>query len=241
MFAVHAAIRRQASQLKNAHILVQSDNRTLVAYICNEGGTRSLSLLDLTCKLLTLTDRLNICLSAHYLPERYNCIADHLSRDKRLPEWHLLPAATERLFSQWGTLDVDLFASAETAVVKDYISLDTRDRLAIYSNAFSRQWNFQLGWIFPPANLLSKVLAHLNSARGRYMIIASQWEKTFWMSYLKSRALEGPVTIKNLQEVLVDVSINASPPQVDRLILQAWLVGGGGILLAAGLPPRDNF
>ncbi|KMQ90421.1 transposon ty3-i gag-pol polyprotein [Lasius niger] len=58
-FAVYAAIQRQATQLKGAHVLVQSDNRTLVAYIHNEGGTRSLSFLDLTCKLLTLTDRLN--------------------------------------------------------------------------------------------------------------------------------------------------------------------------------------
>lgn len=63
--------------------------------------------------------RLNIRLSAHYLPGRYNCIADHLSRGRRLPEWHLLPAATRQVFSSWGTPHVDLFASAETAVVRD--------------------------------------------------------------------------------------------------------------------------
>lgn len=107
-----------------------------------------------------------LCLSAHYLPGRYNCIADHLSRGRRLPEWHLLLVATEQLFNRWGTPDVDLFASAETAVVKDYVLLDSRDCLALYSNAFSRQWDFQLGWVFPPPNLMLKVLAYFNSARG---------------------------------------------------------------------------
>ncbi|XP_055915529.1 uncharacterized protein LOC129948518 [Eupeodes corollae] len=227
LYAVYAALSAEKHHLRNADILVQSDNRTLVAYIRKEGGTHSLSLLALTRKLLILADRLKIRLSAQYLPGRYNCIADNLSRGQRPPEWHLLSPATNKIFNLWGTPDVDLFASAETTVVNSYVSLDCKDRLALFSNAFSHQWDFRLGWIFPPPNLMPRVLDHWNLAKGRYIIVAPVWEKTFWMADLKSRALANPMEIENLQKVLVDVSTNLPPAQVDRLALQAWLVGGG--------------
>lgn len=227
LFAVYAAIRRQSHNLTNTRILIQSDNRTLVAYIRNEGGTQSLNLLKLTSRLLKLADSLNIVLSAQYLPGRFNCLADHLSRGRRLPEWHLLPAVTDKLFQYWGTPDVDLFASRATAVVRRYVSLDCQDKSALFLNAFSRHWHFNLGWIFPPPNLMPRVLAHLNKASGRYIIIAPQWEKTFWMTDLQSRALEKPRLIKDLKHNLRDMSTNRAPPQIDQLILQAWLVGGG--------------
>lgn len=139
---MYGAISRQQRFLQNAHILVQSDNRTLVAYIRNEGGTRSLALLELTIKLLELTERLNVMLSAAYLPGRYNGIADRLSRNRPVPEWHLLPPASEVVFRIWGVPDVDLFASRETAVVDRYVTWDSRDGSAIFYDAFSRPWNF---------------------------------------------------------------------------------------------------
>ncbi|XP_049870314.1 uncharacterized protein LOC126369793 [Pectinophora gossypiella] len=240
LFAVYASIRDQFHRLQNAHILVQSDNRTLVSYIRKEGGTHSLDLLNLTCKLLKLTDRLNITLSAHYLPGRYNCTADRLSRARQISEWHLLPTATNRLFHRWGTPDVDLFASAETAVVNRYVSLDCKDHSALFSNAFSQEWEFQLGWIFPPPNLIPRVLAHLNSAKGLYIVITPLWEKTFWLADLRSRALEPPITIERLSECLVDTATKRPPVQVDQLNLQAWLIGGGGNKLVTGQNPKSN-
>ncbi|CAK1585578.1 unnamed protein product [Parnassius mnemosyne] len=241
LFAVYASIQKQSHCLQNAHILVQSDNRTLVAYIRNDGGTHSMSLLNLTCKLLRLTDRKNILLSAHYLPGRYNCTADHLSRGRRLSEWHLLPAVTNQLFHRWGIPDVDLFASAETAVVSRYVSLDWKDNLAIFPNAFSQDWNFRLGWIFPPPSLIPRVLAQLNRAKGHYILIAPLWEKTFWLADLKNRALEPPVTIEKISENLVDTATGLPPPQADQLNLQAWLVGGGQNQLVDGQNQKNNY
>ncbi|KMQ90422.1 hypothetical protein RF55_9825 [Lasius niger] len=55
-----------------------------------------------------------------------------------------------------------------------------------------------------------------------------------------SRALKAPITIENLREVLVDVAISAPPAQVDRLTLQAWLVGDGETSLATDRPQKNN-
>lgn len=108
--------------LKDAHIHIQPDNRTLVAYLKNEaGGTRSLALLGLTTRVLKLAELLRLTLTATYLPGSQKGIADRLSRGRKVPEWHLLPQATEAMFKVWGVPDVDLFASKKTAVIPRYV------------------------------------------------------------------------------------------------------------------------
>lgn len=188
---------------------------------------RKKSKLYLTTRLLILTDQLKISLSACYLPGRYNSIADRLSREKPLPEWHLLPEATEAVFRKWGEPEIDLFASAETRVVPRYVTLDSRDGLAEFCNAFSRQWKYQLGWIFPPPNIMPQVLRDLNKGLGKFILIAPVWNQCYWMPDLRARALEEHLPIQNLRRVLIDRTTGHHPPQVELLELQAWKIGGG--------------
>ncbi|KAL0809316.1 hypothetical protein ABMA28_011526 [Loxostege sticticalis] len=240
MYAVYGAILDQQNALRGAHILIQSDNRTLVAYIRNEGGTRSLALLNLTTRLLNLTEQLELTLSACYLPGNLNGIADRLSRGRAVPEWHLLPQATEAIFSRWGVPDVDLFASRVTAVVPNYVSLDSTDGCAIFCDAFSRTWDYQLGWVFPPPNLIPQVLAHLNRSKGTFIIIAPQWPQCFWCPDLRARALETPLPIEDLRRTLIDQTTGRCPPQVDKLSLLAWKVGGGQSRYPTGAQQKEN-
>ncbi|KAJ0179494.1 hypothetical protein K1T71_005206 [Dendrolimus kikuchii] len=241
MYAVFAAINSHRMTLKDAHILIQSDNRTLVAYLRNEGGTQSLALLKLTARLLKLTELYNITLSATYLPGRLNGIADRLSRGRKIPEWHLLPQATEEIFRRWGVSDVDLFATRRSAVVPKYVTLDSRDGYAVFCDAFSQKWDFQLGWIFPPPNLIPRVLAHLNSARGIFILIAPEWTRCFWIPDLKARTISDPIPIQNLGKVLVDLTTNSCPPQVDKLALFAWKIMGGPIRSLIGQQRNKTY
>lgn len=67
--------------------------------IYNEsGGMKSQKLLQMIGALLTLAERHRITLSAQYIPGIYNSVADSLSRNKPLPDWHLLPSLTNRIF-----------------------------------------------------------------------------------------------------------------------------------------------
>ncbi|XP_033220863.1 uncharacterized protein LOC117175265 [Belonocnema kinseyi] len=222
MFAVLAAIKQMAHHLQGAHILLQSDNRTLVAYIQKEGGTRLIGLLDLTYQILHLLDQQKITVSVAYLPGRYNGIADRLSRKKALPEWHLLPAATDEIFAKWGVPVIDLFASANSAIVRPYVSRDCSDPYAFFIDAFSRPWHLRLGWVFPPPNVVPRVLVHLNSCKGQFLIVATRWDQTFWMPDLLSRSMEPPLTIQNLESVLIDFTTGQPPQQVERLTLQTY-------------------
>lgn len=227
MFAVLSALRAQGRTLENSHVLLQTDNRTLIAYIRKEGGTKSIGLLNLTFGLLAIVDQWNITLSAQYLPGRFNTIADRLSRRQPLPEWHLVPAVTSEVFKLWGTPDIDLFASERSAVVPDYASIDPADGGASFIDAFSRDWDYNLAWLFPPPNLIPRVLAHLNQARGTYLLVAPDWTQPFWRADLQSRTKEQPYQIQNLRRVLVDLTTGRPPPMVEKLALQIWKLGGG--------------
>lgn len=227
LYAVIAAISHSQNKLRKSHILLQTDNRTVVSYINKEGGTKSIKLLELTRQLLTVLDQEDICLTARYFPGRFNAEVDALSRGKACPEWHLMKSATQKIFQMWGTPTVDLFASRTAHVIPNYVSLDAQDLEALFQNAFCCQWSFDLAWIFPPPNLMPQVLFHLNNAQGRYIIIAPSWNKVFWMTDLKQRAIRRPYRIPNLQQVLIDTVTGTHPPNIQDIILEAWLIQAG--------------
>ncbi|XP_046967977.1 uncharacterized protein LOC124535710 [Vanessa cardui] len=125
MYAVRAAISSRTTSLQDSRIILQCDNRTVVFYKKNEGGSWSRQLLDLTQNRLALVDHfnvvllphhlpvlynteadhLNVVLLPHHLPGLYNTEADHLSRNHAGSEWHLTEEATTRLFNLWETPD----------------------------------------------------------------------------------------------------------------------------------------
>ncbi|CAH2045213.1 unnamed protein product, partial [Iphiclides podalirius] len=79
MYPVYAALRQQSAYVRDVRILFQSDNRTLIPYIRNDGGTLSRALLGLTSYLLLLAEQFNLTLSAGYPPGRLKAMADCLS------------------------------------------------------------------------------------------------------------------------------------------------------------------
>nr|XP_049703865.1 uncharacterized protein LOC126056144 [Helicoverpa armigera] len=229
LYTVLVALQESQEVVLGQSIMVQSDNRTVVSYLRNQGGTKSIALLEMTKEILVLAQSLNATIHSFYLPGRYNSIADCLSRGKALPDWHIKSEITQKIFRKWGVPQIDLFASDQSKVVPVYVSIDAKDTQALFVNAFSRTWNYELAWIFPPPPLVPRVLQHLNKSSGTFLIVVPRWETVFWRSDLKHRALGAPYLIPNLIENLIDLSTNLPPPKVENLYLEVWKIRGGRI------------
>lgn len=183
-----------------------------------------MDLLDLTFKVLQLTNSLKITLSAAYLPGRYNGIADRLSRKKDPPEWHLLPQAIKKIFNHWGIPEIDLFASAESAIVKRYVSRDCKDHRAEFIGAFSRPWNFKLGYVFPPPSLIPRVLNHLNKCRGQYLLVAPKSAVITFCAGMTSTNLSSDFLLRQVLRAISIAKPTESRPVIwDTQILLDWL------------------
>lgn len=227
MLAIWYVLKDHAPRLAGTTLLIQSDNKSVVTYLRNEGGTKSIQLMNITYQIFSILDTFQIHIQVHYLPGRFNVEADRLSRLASPPEWHLLPQITHQIFAKFGTPTIDLFASSIAHVVPQYCTLDLTDRMACFYDSFSRVWNYPLAWVFPPPFLMPRVLQHLNTATGTYLIIAPRWIKVFWRADLKNRAIAPPFTIHNLDQVLIDATTGQPPPHLSEMTLEVWKCGGG--------------
>ena len=89
-----------------------SDNTSAVAYLRNQGGTKSLVVNDLATDICLWSEKRGMTLVPRYLPGHLNVLADHLSRRGQIlkTEWSLNQTVADRIFRAFGRPFVDLFA-----------------------------------------------------------------------------------------------------------------------------------
>jgi len=94
MKAVLLAVSVFLPQLRYQDNCFATDNSTVVAYINNQGGTKSQTRCSLSLELLLFCQKNNILLLVRHVPGKLNVLADTLSRAHKpvLTEWtHSLP------------------------------------------------------------------------------------------------------------------------------------------------------
>ncbi|KAF0046097.1 hypothetical protein F2P81_002626 [Scophthalmus maximus] len=118
LWAFFLSLKHFVHFLQGRHVLVKTDNSTVVAYINRQGGTRSLQLHGLARKVILWSNNRLLSLRATYVPGVLNRGADLLSRGNPLyGEWALHPQVVEQIWLRYGQAAVDLFASQEVRSV----------------------------------------------------------------------------------------------------------------------------
>ena len=194
-------------------VALHLDNSTAKAHLCNQGGTVSPFLSRLACQILSLTDKHGITLIPAYIPTHLNVEADYLSRDRLLPEWHILPQVAHAAFHLWGLQEVDLLASSHSTQCQHYFTLETPLPLgALGLNAFSHPWTFQVSYVFPPLALvllvLSKYLAEHVNAELRYLILMVPcWVEAPWLPTVLNMLADVPQWCPLVKDLVTDVLV----------------------------------
>ena len=110
--AIWLGLRAFSQRVENTRVALMSDNTSAVAYLRNQGGTKSLAMNDLATDICLWAEKRGMTLVPRYLPGHLNVLADHLSRRGQIlkTEWSLNQTVADRIFRAWGRPFVDLFA-----------------------------------------------------------------------------------------------------------------------------------
>ena len=104
-------------------------------------------------------------------------------------DWTLPQIIFNNLKAQWGSLEIDLRATAENTKLPSVLSPNPDPR-AVGCNALTWDWNqWSQIYIFPPKWLIPPIMTKLQTYRHHGLIILPRYTAEIWYSYIHNRAL----------------------------------------------------
>ncbi len=219
MLAVCRACQFFLPDLIGRHVLIRSDNMSVVSYINHQGGVSSKRLFILAERLLEWA-QLNLrSLRAAHLPGRLNQGADMLSRSN-VPseEWMLHPQVVQKNWKFFGKAEVDLFASKDNSHCPIYYSKD-RDALA-------HDWPNLLLYAFPPIALLPQVVRRVREQGHKVLLVAPLWRNQPWLSELTQLLTAAPWPVPLRRDLLSQANGTIWHPRPELWALYIWPLNG---------------
>ncbi len=159
MEAVFLALKDFQPQLEQQHVLIRTDNTSVVSYRNHQGGIRSRALCNQATNLLLWADHHLLSIRAMHIPGLLNHGADMLSR-KGIPQgvWRLHPESVGMIWNRYGRAEVDLFATNENAHCPLFFSLS---HSPLEGDALTSHWPAARPYAFPPIKILPLVLCKI--------------------------------------------------------------------------------
>lgn len=219
MMAVENALKCFLPLLQDQHVLVRSDNMSVVSYVNRQGGVRSRNLCNLTERILIWSQMHLRSLRAAHVPGHLNEGPDRLSRDNVPPgEWSLHPQTVQKLWRLFGRAEVDLIASKDNAHCPVFFSKD--------EDALAQNWPSLPLYAFPLVSLLPQVIKRIRETRHSVLLIAPHWENQVWFPELARLSHTAPWPIPVRADLLSQARGAIRHPHPERWSLHAWLING---------------
>lgn len=194
--AVLLALSRWKKDLQGHRVLIRSDNMTTVRNIAKQGGAHSKEILAITKEIYAIAIQFEFTIQAVHIPGKENRLADQLSRspNSARDEYFVSEEAMEVIQKNFGTLDIDLFASRMNHRLPKFI---TRwpDPQASGTDAFSIPWKKRC-LIHPPPKLISRCLQKIRADSPQTaVLITPPWKTQMWFPLVSKMAREPPIQI----------------------------------------------
>ncbi|XP_014827275.1 PREDICTED: uncharacterized protein LOC106916513 [Poecilia mexicana] len=223
--AVHLALRHFLPHLQGRHVLIWSDNTSVVYHINHQGGTRSAQLLKESQDLLEWASVHLSTLRAVYLPGLHNQVADSLSRWAQAPgEWSLHSDIIRLIWDLFGQAEVDLFATEESTHCHLWFSL-TGAAGALGQDALAHPWPRVLLYAFPPLSLIWPTLQRVLEEGHKMLLVAPYWPARPWFPLLWSLCHCVPWCLPTRRDLLSLLGGQIWHPDPQRFRLWVWPLG----------------
>ena len=222
--AVLLALKGFQEHLQGQSVLICSDNST-VSYLNKEGGTHSIEMCALICRILAFTNSRRIQIRARHVPGSLNVIADSLSRRDKViqTEWSLHQQIFNQICKVWHTPMVDLFATHLNYKLPIYVS-PVPDKKAWKIDALNMCWEGLDGYVFCPVAILPQVIQKIITYPCRMIVLAPGWPGMPWFWDLVDLSTRVPLQLPHWKTLLKQPHSNRFHNNVEYLNLHVWLL-----------------
>jgi ribonuclease HI len=224
MEAVHRTIKHFLPYLGNKHVLIRSDNTTVVQYINKQGGTKSLILNQKTWDLWQMLLQNKTIVRAAHVTGKLNVLADQLSRTViKQTEWTLKQSILNAIFLKLGHPSIDLFASVHNHKLPVFCSWSQCPQ-AYAIDALTISWENIFAYAFPPIALIPRLLQHMTMYNCRILLIAPCWPRRPWYPQLLQYLVAYPIKLPLQKDLLSQPNTKILHQNPKMLSLTAWLL-----------------
>ena len=186
--AIWLGLKAFSQRVENAKVALMSDNTSAVAYLRNQGGTKSLPMSDLATYICLWAEKRGMTLIPCHLPGHLNVLADHLSRRGQI----LNQTIADRIFRAWGRPFVDLFALRINTKLATYIS-PIREETSWKVDSLVQNWDGLYTYTYPPTSLIRACLNKVRTENVEIVLIVPGWPNQEWFPDLLDLAIDFPI------------------------------------------------
>ena len=217
LLAIEYGLHYFAPQLVDSTVAVFSDNSTAIAYLRNQGGTKSPLLNSVAQRILRWAESISVLLAPQFTKGKNNVLVDALSRPSQIQgsEWTLKKELFLELQRRWPVM-LDHFAASFNHQSSLYFS-PYHDPKALGTDTFLQTWDGYQVYAFPPWSLIPRVLKKLRSSSGVLMTLVAPW-----FPELLDLTIDGPVRLPQSRDLLRQPHFHRHYLEISRLSLHEW-------------------
>ena len=231
--AYEETILRNLDSIMNKVITWHVDNKVVQAVWLKEGSTRDKWLCKRVVRLHLLLQDLNTIVVPVYIRSAQHIHADYVSRNRKLPDWHLARELAKKIFNLWGWPEIDLMATQKSAQIGVYFSALV-DKEAAGTDALVMDWNrFSKAYVFPPPVMIELILNRIFQCNpSSEFIVVTPWKpKAQWFGKIQHLAKEPPLRLPVSESTVVDLADSTCFPRTpsgNRIRFVVWKLSGKG-------------
>lgn len=221
--AVRLGLFKFQELLRGRVVALFSDNTSTIAYLRNQGGTRSRGLNQEAQGILRWAEDVGTEVRPQYLKGSKNVVADALSRPNQIQgtEWTLCQEVVDKLVHLWPAT-IDLFATSLNYRLPVYFA-PLRDPSSAGTDALLQPWDGLQAYAFPPFPLVRMVLNKVRQSRGLELtLIAPFWPQKEWFPDLLDLLMEPPLSLPERRDLLKQPHFHRFHQNLPGLALHAW-------------------